>query len=149
VVTVRHTDPKRNLVWRTELKVRDITELLESDKWRIVRTRGSHRQFKHPWKQGAVTVSGHLRDDIAPGTLNSILKQAGLKMKYLIVVEKTDTGFSAYSPDVSGCIATGATSEDVERLMTEALEFHFEGMREEGLEPPPADSYGLYVELSS
>jgi predicted RNase H-like HicB family nuclease len=68
-------------------------------------------------------------------------------MKYLIVVEKTDTGFSAYSPDVPGCIATGATREEVERLPAEALEFHFEGMREECLEPPPAQSYGHYVEL--
>jgi predicted RNase H-like HicB family nuclease len=49
------------------------------------------------------------------------------KMKYLIVVEKTDTGFSAYSPDAPGCIATGATREEVERLMGEALEFHFDG----------------------
>jgi predicted RNase H-like HicB family nuclease len=68
-------------------------------------------------------------------------------MKYLIVVEKTDTGFSAYSPDVSGCIATGATREEVEQLMAEALEFHLEGMRHEGQEPPPAQSYSVYVEL--
>jgi predicted RNase H-like HicB family nuclease len=68
-------------------------------------------------------------------------------MKYLIVVEKTDTGFSAYSPDLPGCIATGPTRADVERTMTEAVEFHLEGMRLAGQEPPPADSYSLYVEL--
>ena len=70
-------------------------------------------------------------------------------MKYLIVVEKTDTGFSAYSPDLPGCIATGATREEVEQLMGEAMEFHLEGIRLEGQEPPPPRSYSLYVELTS
>jgi predicted RNA binding protein YcfA (HicA-like mRNA interferase family) len=53
--------------------------VLERDGWRLVATRGSHRQFKHPSKIGRVTVSGKPSDDLAPGTLNSILKQAGLK----------------------------------------------------------------------
>ena len=47
--------------------------------WVLVRTRGSHQQFKHPVKPGVVTVAGSGNDDFAPGTLNSILKQAGLK----------------------------------------------------------------------
>ena len=47
--------------------------------WHLVRTRGSHRQFKHPGKAGLVTVPGHPSDEVAPGTLNSIFKQAGLK----------------------------------------------------------------------
>ncbi len=68
-------------------------------------------------------------------------------MKYLIVVEKTNTGFSAYSPDLPGCIATGATREEIEQTMREAMEFHLEGMRLEGHEPPQADSYSVYVEL--
>ena len=71
-----------------------------------------------------------------------------LSMKYLIVGEKTDTGFSAYSPDLPGCMATGATRKQVEQLMSEAMEFHLEGMRLDGLEPPPAHSYSVYVELS-
>ena len=53
-------------------------------------------------------------------------------MKVLIVVEETRAGFSAYSPDVEGCIATGGTREEVERVMREAIEFHFEGLRAEG-----------------
>ena len=60
-------------------KVREIIALVEADGWYIVATRGSHRQFKHPRKPGRVTVAGKLSDDMAPGTLNSILKQAGLK----------------------------------------------------------------------
>jgi predicted RNA binding protein YcfA (HicA-like mRNA interferase family) len=59
--------------------VRDILKLLEKDGWAHVRTRGSHRQFKHPVKSGQVTVAGKPKDELAPGTLNSILKQAGLK----------------------------------------------------------------------
>ncbi len=61
------------------MKVREIIKVIEDDGWRHVRTKGSHRQFKHDDKPGVVTVPGHLGDDIAIGTLNSILKQAGLK----------------------------------------------------------------------
>jgi predicted RNA binding protein YcfA (HicA-like mRNA interferase family) len=61
------------------VKVGEILRVLERDGWRLVATRGSHRQFKHPSKIGRVTVSGKPSDDLAPGTLNSILKQAGLK----------------------------------------------------------------------
>jgi predicted RNA binding protein YcfA (HicA-like mRNA interferase family) len=59
--------------------VRDILRLLEQGGWKWVATRGSHRQFRHPVKPGRVTVAGRPKDDIAPGTLNSIMKQAGLK----------------------------------------------------------------------
>ena len=61
------------------MKIREVTTLLESDGWQHVRTKGSHRQFKHPVKKGLVTVAGHPNEDLAPGTLNSVLKQAGLK----------------------------------------------------------------------
>ena len=61
------------------MKVRDIIKLIEQDGWYLARTRGSHRQYKHPTKSGLVTVPGKLRDDLAIGTQNSILKQAGLK----------------------------------------------------------------------
>ena len=61
------------------MKVRDIIKLIEADGWYIVVTKGSHRQYKHPRKEGRVTIAGHLSDDLAPGTLNSVLKQARLK----------------------------------------------------------------------
>lgn len=61
------------------MKVRDAIRLLEMDGWVQVRQRGSHRQFKHPTKRGLVTLAGKLSDELAPGTSNSILKQAGLK----------------------------------------------------------------------
>jgi predicted RNA binding protein YcfA (HicA-like mRNA interferase family) len=61
------------------MKVSDILRMLHTDGWYLVATRGSHRQFKHPTKPGRVTVAGKPSDDLAPGTLNSILKQSGLK----------------------------------------------------------------------
>jgi len=61
------------------MKVREAIQLIEVDGWHLVATRGSHRQYKHPGKPGRVTVAGKASDDLAPGTLDSILKQAGLK----------------------------------------------------------------------
>ena len=61
------------------MKVRDIIKQLEADGWYQVVSRGSHRQYKHSLKPGRVTIAGHPNDDLAPGTLNSILKQAKLK----------------------------------------------------------------------
>lgn len=61
------------------MKVRDAIRLIEKDGWYTVTTRGSHRQFKHLTKKGRVTIAGSPGDDLAKGTLNSILKQSGLK----------------------------------------------------------------------
>ena len=61
------------------MKVREAIRLIEDDGWVLVATRGSHRQYKHAAKPGRVTIRGKPSDDLAPGTLNSILKQAGLK----------------------------------------------------------------------
>jgi len=61
------------------MKVANVVRLLQQNGWRLVATRGSHRQFKHPTRPGRVTVPGKPGDDLAPGTLNSILKQSGLR----------------------------------------------------------------------
>ncbi|WP_410509478.1 type II toxin-antitoxin system HicA family toxin [Methanosarcina hadiensis] len=61
------------------MKVREVIKLLEADGWYLTATKGSHRQYKHPTKSGRVTIAGHSGDDLAPGTLNSILKQAQLR----------------------------------------------------------------------
>ena len=58
------------------MKVRDVIKLIEADGWYLVVTKGSHRQYKHPQKTGRVTIAGHPSDEMAPGTLNSVLKQA-------------------------------------------------------------------------
>lgn len=69
--------------------------------------------------------------------------------KYLIIIEKTETGFSAYSPDLLGCISTGATRLEVEANMREAIEFHLEGMQEEGYPIPEPSSESAYLEVAS
>ena len=61
------------------MKIRDVIKLLERDGWKLVRQRGSHRQYRHSRKAGLVTVAGKANADLAPGTLNSIFKQARLK----------------------------------------------------------------------
>lgn len=61
------------------MKVREIIKMIEADGWFLVSTRGSHRQYKHPSKLGRVTIAGKPGDDVATGTLNSVLKQAKLK----------------------------------------------------------------------
>lgn len=68
-------------------------------------------------------------------------------MKVLIVIEQTSTGFSAYSPDVPGCVATGATRKRVETAMREAIELHLAGMRAEGLQVPTPRSYSTYLDI--
>ena len=70
-------------------------------------------------------------------------------MKYLIILEPTDTGFSAYSPDVPGCITTGKTKVETERNMREAIELHLDGMREEGLELPKPGAEAGFVDVAA
>ena len=70
-------------------------------------------------------------------------------MKLLIVVEQTESGFSAYAPDVPGCIATGRTREAVERTMREAIEFHLGGLRAEGMAAPEPHAYATVVEVAA
>jgi len=115
--------------------------VLVADGWYLVATKGSHRQFKHPVKAGRITIAGHLTEDLAPGTMNCIFKQAPSKSpdelfsssnfarlnsseiqgmiihmhRFLIVIEKAGKNYSAYSPDLPGCVATGKTREETKR----------------------------------
>ncbi len=68
-------------------------------------------------------------------------------MKYLIVLEPTGTGYSSYSPDLPGCVSTGATLEDCERNMREAVAFHLDGLREAGETPPAPATAAALVEV--
>ena len=68
-------------------------------------------------------------------------------MRYAIVIEKAEGNYSAYVPDLPGCVATGATVEETERSMREAIEFHLDGMREDGLGIPPPTSRVEYVDV--
>lgn len=70
-------------------------------------------------------------------------------MKYLIVIEKTKTGFSAFSPDVFGCVTTGKTRKETLQNMREALAFHFDGLRIEDLPIPQPSSSSAYMEVAA
>ncbi|BAZ92977.1 HicB family protein [Thiohalobacter sp. COW1] len=70
-------------------------------------------------------------------------------MKYLIIIEQTETGYSAYSPDLPGCVSTGGSPEDAEANMKEAIEFHIEGLKEDGLPVPKPTSLSSYVEVAA
>ncbi len=69
----------KNQARQAAMKVKDLIKLIENDGWSLVRTKGSHRQFHHPTKSGTVTVSGKPNIEVPPGTLNSVLRQSGLK----------------------------------------------------------------------
>ncbi len=69
--------------------------------------------------------------------------------RYAIVVEKAESNYAAYVPDLPGCIATGATVEETERLLREAIELHVEGMREDGLPIPEPSSRVDYLDVNA
>jgi predicted RNA binding protein YcfA (HicA-like mRNA interferase family)/predicted RNase H-like HicB family nuclease len=132
-----------------EVKIRDVIKRLEDDGWSAVRQRGSHRQFKHPSKPGLVTIAGKPGDDGGTRNAQQHPQTSGAEgMKYLIVIEKTATGYSAYSPDLPGCIATAATEEDVQQEMTAAMSFHLDGLRQEGIRIPEPRTKSSYVEVA-
>lgn len=68
--------------------------------------------------------------------------------RYLIIIEETSTGYSAYSPDLPGCVATGSTRAEMQGEMQDAIEFHIEGLRADGLPIPEASSSAEYVEVA-
>jgi len=70
-------------------------------------------------------------------------------MRYAVVIEKAESNFSAYVPDLPGCVATGATEEEVEREIRDAISFHLEGMREDGLPITKPTSKVEYIELAA
>ena len=68
-------------------------------------------------------------------------------MKYTVVIEKTDSSYGAYVPDLPGCVAVGETLEETEKLIKEAIEFHIEGLKLEGLEVPEPTTTSVSVEV--
>jgi predicted RNase H-like HicB family nuclease len=70
-------------------------------------------------------------------------------MKLLVVVEQTETGYSAYAPDLPGCVATGGSPQEVEHTMREALKLHLEGMQAAGLVAPEPHTYATTIEVAA
>jgi predicted RNase H-like HicB family nuclease/predicted RNA binding protein YcfA (HicA-like mRNA interferase family) len=120
-------------------KVRDVLQLLGEHGRILLRSVGRNRQYAHPTREGVVTVSYRSsNEELHPRTVASILRQAGhhkrrngqMKRKVIsvpVVMLKTRTGYSAFSPAVDGCVATAKTVDLAVRRIKEALEFHLEG----------------------
>lgn len=70
-------------------------------------------------------------------------------MRYLVIIEESATGYAAYCPDLDGCVATGKTLEEVESTMREAVEFHLETLKADGMTIPKPSSYVTYVEVAA
>ncbi|MFQ5772336.1 MAG: type II toxin-antitoxin system HicB family antitoxin [bacterium] len=70
-------------------------------------------------------------------------------MKYPVIIEETKTGYSAFSPDLPGCVATGSSKEEIEKNMKDAIAFHLDGMHKEGLEVPRPHNFSAYLEVST
>jgi predicted RNase H-like HicB family nuclease len=70
-------------------------------------------------------------------------------MRYMVVIERGESSWGAHVPDLPGCVAVGETREEVLRIIREAIEFHIEGLRQEGSPVPPASSEGEFVEVAS
>jgi predicted RNase H-like HicB family nuclease len=70
-------------------------------------------------------------------------------MRYAVVIEKAEGNYSAYVPDLPGCVATGANVEEAEAQIREAIAFHLDGLREDGLPMPPPSSYVEYVDVAA
>ena len=68
-------------------------------------------------------------------------------MRYAVVIEKSETGYGAYVPDLPGCVAVGETLPETEQLIQEAVEFHLEGLREDGVRAPEPSAVAHYVEV--
>jgi predicted RNase H-like HicB family nuclease len=70
-------------------------------------------------------------------------------MRYMVVVERGETNWGAHAPDLPGCVAVGETREEVLRLIREAIEFHIDGLKQDGLPVPPPSSEGEFVEVGA
>ena len=129
--------------------------LIEEDGWYLIRTRGSHRQYKHSVKTGVVTIAERESQDLAPGTWHSILikdtsrldKPGGTAVKYVIAYEQTDSGWSAYVPDLPGCVAAADKREEIERLIRDAISLHLEAVRESHAAIPQPGTWTEFVEV--
>ena len=135
------------------MKVTNVLSILRRDGWYQVAQRGSHRQLKHPTKPGRVTVPGKPSDDLAVGTLKEYSQASRTRgvseMRYAVVIEEAAGNYSAYVPDLPGCVSTGRSLDEVERSIREAVEFHLQGLRADKQPIPRASSRVDYIEVAA
>jgi predicted RNase H-like HicB family nuclease len=135
------------------MKVRDLVRLIEADGWFLVRTTGSHRQF--------YTQLSPYRHDcwqlVRRGTTKNISKrippsadpERRIAIRYAVIFEKCATGYGAYVPDLSGCVATASTMDETRRLIREAMELHVADMRATGQSVPQPTSLCEYAKIDT
>lgn len=82
------------------------------------------------------------------GRVNSTKQVGPDGMKYAVVIESSETGYSAYVPDLPGCVVVGESIDETERLIQEAVEFHLDGLREDGMAVSPGTTWAKYVEVA-
>ena len=132
------------------MKVREAIRLIEEDGWYLVATRGSHRQYKHPGQARPGYNSGQAIGRFGAWNAKQYHEARWAKgtalMRYAVVIEKADGNYSAYVPDLPGCVATGDTVEAVEVEISQAIRFHIDGLRADGLPIPAPTSIADYVE---
>lgn len=115
------------------MEARHLLKQLKDDDWYLGDTEGACRQYIHPEKPGVITVCVRFSDELGPETLvraTAAAESAGetAASDVAIEVESTSTGVSAYAPELSGCVATGADEADVRQRMTGALALHRRGI---------------------
>jgi predicted RNase H-like HicB family nuclease len=114
--------------------------LLRDDGWYLVATRGSHRQFKHRLNRAESPSQGSPAMILLPGRsavfLSRLVSSSEEYMRYAVVIERAQDNYSAYVLDLPGCVATGATMEETEELIREAIDLLVSGLREDGLPIP-------------
>ena len=126
------------------MKVREAIKRVEKDGWYQVNQEGSHRQYKHPTKK----VASRLRATppwIWTRRRKIVSSNKRAEMKYAVLFEKTNTGYSAHVPDLPGCVAAGATLEETAELMRKAIQMHLAGMREDGEPIPEPRTIAEYI----
>jgi predicted RNase H-like HicB family nuclease len=137
------------------MKVAAVLRLLHQDGWYLAATRGSHRQFKHPAKPWSCDGSRKAQRRIGAGhseEYSEAVRPPEMKVtavRYAIVIEQAAENYSAYVLDLPGCVATGKTVAEIELRIREAIEFHLEGMRQDGEAIPVPSSRVDYVEVAA
>jgi predicted RNase H-like HicB family nuclease/predicted RNA binding protein YcfA (HicA-like mRNA interferase family) len=125
------------------LKVGEIIKLIEADGWLLDRTRGSHRQYRHPVKPGTVTIAGETERHVASSHRGKHPEAGADRAEavvtgYVVIIERDEAGgYSAWAPDLPGVVAAAASYDECLELMREAVELHIESLREHG-DPIPA-----------
>ena len=129
------------------MRSRDVIKRLHADGWVLNHAKGSHHQYKHPFKPGKVTVP-HPNKDLPVGTLRNIYRQAGHSdMRYPVVIHKDKSSdYGVTVPDLPGCFSAGDTLEDALTQAVEAIECHLEGLLLDGDEIPPVQSIETHLE---